>query len=170
MSDAASEGLIPPETQAMVGQLLGQPVSGTITLKEAQRYAYAVDDLNPVYFDEEAARAAGYRGLIAPPTFVAHVAVQHRPVATLRVDGIYGGGGGRRGVQLRVKRVMFGGEEWDFVSPACVGDTITAETRLKAVEEKHGGSGPFVLQTVETTYTNQHGEVVARARGLSIAR
>jgi acyl dehydratase len=60
--------------------------------------------------------------------------------------------------------------EWDFVAPVCVGDTITAETRLKSVEEKQGGSGPFVLHANETTYTNQDGAVVARARQLSIAR
>ena len=29
---------------------------------------------------------------------------------------------------------------------------------------------PFVLQSTETSYTNQHGELVARSRGLSIAR
>jgi acyl dehydratase len=65
---------------------------------------------------------------------------------------------------------MFGGQEWDFVAPVIVGDTITAETRLKSLEEKTGGSGPFVLTTQETTYTNQRGEVVARSRQVSIAR
>jgi acyl dehydratase len=73
-------------------------------------------------------------------------------------------------VNLRVKRVMFGGEEWEFRAPAYVGDTITAQGRLKSLEEKEGGSGPFVLMTTETTYTNQDGEVVALSRGRSIAR
>ena len=161
--------LIPAEAFAMVGEPLGAAVSGTITLKESQRYAKAADDLNPLYFDEDAAKAAGYRTLIAPPTFIAHVVVGHGNVADLREDGIYGGRGGRR-INLRVKRVMFGGEEWDFLEPAYVGDTITAQTRLHSLEQKEGGSGPFVLQTTETTYTNQAGVVVARARGKSIAR
>ena len=163
----AQESLIPDETRAVIGSVTSGPVSGTITKKEAQRYAYAVDDLNPLYFDEDLARANGYKGLLAPPTFVGQVVVQHRPVADLREDGIFRGGAR---VNLRVKRVMFGGEEWDFVTPAYVGDTITAETRLKSLEEKQGNSGPFVLTTNETTYTNQHGEVVARTRQLSIAR
>jgi hypothetical protein len=51
-----------------------------------------------------------------------------------------------------------------------VGDTITAATRLASLEEKTGGSGPFVLATTETTYTNQANEVVAIARGRRIAR
>jgi len=73
-------------------------------------------------------------------------------------------------VTLNMKRVMFGGEEWEFLEPVFAGDTITSETRLKSLEEKSGGSGPFVLQMTETTYTNQDGAVVARAVGRSIAR
>lgn len=164
------DSLIPEQTRALVGQALNDPVSGVIVETEAQRYAYAVDDLNPIYFDEAAANAAGYRTLVAPPTYVAHVVAQHRPVEALRVDGIYRGGAARHRIELRVKRVMFGGEEWEFLVPAYVGDTITAVTRLHSLEEKSGGSGPFVLQTVETTYTNQDGDVVAKGRTKSIAR
>ena len=39
-----------------------------------------------------------------------------------------------------------------------------------AVEEKEGRAGPFVLTHVETTYTNQHGDVVAVSRLVGIAR
>ena len=56
---------------------------------------------------------------------------------------------------------MFGGEEWEFRAPVLVGDTITAQRRLGAVEEKDGRSGPFVLLHYETTFTNQRDEVVA---------
>ncbi|MBI2766453.1 MAG: MaoC family dehydratase N-terminal domain-containing protein [Chloroflexi bacterium] len=168
MTADSRESLVPPEARAMVGQRLGQPATGEITLKDAQRFAKAVDDLNPLYFDEAAAREAGYRTLIVPPTYLGYVTAQHGTLADLRIDGLYRSGS--RGPQLRVKRVMFGGEDWDFLSPAYVGDTITAETRLAGLEEKDGASGPFVLMTTETTYTNQLGEVVARARGRSIAR
>lgn len=164
---AERESLIPPETMAMVGQPLGEPVSAEITAKEAQRYAQAAGDLNPMYFDEEAAKAAGYRSTIAPPTFVAYAVVQGRPLEQLRGDGLFRGG---ERVPLRTRRVMFGGEEWDFLAPACAGDVITAETRLKSVEQKQGSSGPFVLMTRETTYSNQRGEVVARARQVGISR
>ena len=58
----------------------------------------------------------------------------------------------------------------ELLEPVFAGDTITSETRLKSLEEKSGGSGPFVLQMTETTYTNQDGAVVARAVGRSIAR
>jgi len=160
--------LIPDETRALVGELLSEPVTATITAKESQRFALAADDLNPIYLDEAAAKAAGYRTVVVPPIFLAWSLTPARRVSDLREDGIYRGGGRR--VNLNVKRVMFGGEEWEFLQPVYAGDTVTAETRLKSLEEKDGSSGPFVLQTTETTYTNQAGEVVARARGRSIAR
>ncbi|MGI8927641.1 MAG: FAS1-like dehydratase domain-containing protein [Tepidiformaceae bacterium] len=168
MAGESTGGLIPPETLGMVGELLGEPVSAMVTAKDAQRYAQAAGDLNPIYFDEAAAKAAGYRGLVAPPTFAGYVVVQGQPLEALREDGLFRSGA--RNLALRVKRNMFGGEEWDFIAPVCVGDTITAESRLKALEEKQGGSGAFVLTTRETTYTNQFGEVVARARQIGIAR
>lgn len=163
-----SDSLIPDETRAMIGELLSAPVSETISALRTQQFAHAVEDLNPIYFDEEAARAAGYRTLVAPPTYLNYVVAANQPVSEMRTDGLFRGGGPR--IALNVKRVMFGGNEWDFLAPAYVGDTITVETRLRGLEQKEGGSGPFVLQTVETTYTNQEGDVVARSRGLSIAR
>jgi acyl dehydratase len=162
------DSLVPPEAQALVGQPVGEPQSATISRRESQRYAWAAGDMNPIYFDEEAARAAGYDGLVVPPTLLGWIMEDGRPLDELRLDGLYRGR--RQGIPLRVSRTMFGGQEWDFVAPILVGDTITAETRLKGLEEKSGSSGPFVLTTQETTYTNQRGEVVARARVISIAR
>jgi acyl dehydratase len=164
---AGAASLIPAETLALVGQPLGEPVTVTIDRREAQRYAHAVGDENPLYFDEQAARAAGHRTLLAPPTFVSHAPVPPRSVDALRVDGLYRTGDR---VRLNVDRMMFGGEEWDFLQPVCVGDEITAETRLAALDQKEGRNGPFVRVVRETTYTNGEGAVVARARQIGIAR
>jgi acyl dehydratase len=148
--------------------VLGTPVSATITRREAQRYARAVGDLDPIYFDEEAARAAGYEGLVVPPTFVGHAVVEGSTLDDLRGDGMWVDRGRR--LRLAVSRTMFGGEEWEFHAPVLVGDHITAERRLGKVEEKDDRSGPFVLIHTETTFTNQRGEVVAVSRLVGIAR
>ena len=39
------------------------------TKEMIQAFTRSVGESNPVFSDEEAARAAGYRGLLAPPTF-----------------------------------------------------------------------------------------------------
>ena len=131
------------------------------------RFAAAIGDENPIYFDEVAAQAAGYRTLVAPPTYVTHAVVQPRTASDLRTDGLY-----REGtrIRLQVDRVMFGGEEWDFLEPVCVGDEITAIVRLAAVDQKEGRKGPFVRQVRETTFVNQFGDEVARSRMIGIAR
>lgn len=168
LSAVTSPPLVPPETKAMVGEALGAPVSATITRRESQRYARAVGDLDPIYFDEAAAAAAGYLGLVAPPTFVGHAVVEGSTLDDLREDGLWVDRG--RKLRLGVSRSMFGGEEWEFRVPVLVGDTITAQRRLGAVEEKDGRSGPFVLLHYETTFTNQRDEIVAVSRLVGIAR
>jgi acyl dehydratase len=160
--------LIPDETLALVGEFLDEPLTSTISLKESQRYALAAGDVNPIYFDDSAARAAGYAGIVVPPLFLAWALSPHRSLGELRQDGLYRARGKR--VSLRVKRMMFAGEEWEYQAPVHPGDTITATVRLESLEEKQGSSERFVLQTTETCYRNQHGVVVARARGRGIAR
>ncbi len=162
------ESLIPDESRKMVGERLAAPVTATIVTADAQRYAYAAGDLNPLYFDEEFAKEAGYSGLVCPPTFLNYATTVDKPMSELREDGLYRGGG--RSIPLRVNRSMFGGEEWDFVETVYMGDTVTAESRLLSLEEKSGGAGAFVLTTRQTTFTNQHGKVVARARQVGISR
>ena len=164
----AIESLVPDETRRMVGQLLGEPLTATITAKEAQRFAMASGDLNPLYMDNAAARSAGFDGTLVPPVYLAWALSAARPLSEIRDDGLYLSGGRR--VPLNVARVMFGGEEWTFLEPALAGDTITSEMRLKSLEEKTGSSGAFVLQITETTYTDQRGRIVAKALGRSIAR
>lgn len=159
--------LIPEEALALVGQVESEPSVADITVLGSQRYAHAVGDLNPIYFDEEAAVAAGYRTMVAPPTYVQYALVRTRPLGEIRDDGLFKGSSSLR---LRVQRTMFGGEEWDFVVPVCTGDRITGASRLAGLDEKQGSKGPFVRITRETTYTNQFGEVVARARQIGIAR
>ncbi|MBI2761687.1 MAG: MaoC family dehydratase N-terminal domain-containing protein [Chloroflexi bacterium] len=162
------ESLITDEARAQIGKVTRR-TTGVVYLKEAQRWAAAVGDRNPIYFDEEAARAAGYEGIPIPPMFLPHVLHGVADLSNLRADGIPGGGGGQR-LPLKVNRMMYGGEELEFYEPVYPGDTITAEGRVASIEQKEGSKGPFVLTTNETTYTNQDGRVVGKSRSFSIAR
>ena len=167
MRGVSTTSLIPAETAARVGELLAPPVTVTVTAEGSQRYAQAVGDLNPIYFDEAAARAAGYRTVVVPPTYVAYALVQGRPLHDIGTDGLFVGD---KPIRLEVGRIMFGGEEWDFVAPVHAGDVITGEARLAAIDQKDGSKGPFVRITREITYRSAGGEVVARTRQIGIAR
>lgn len=164
----AEESLIPEAARAMIGQTIGTPVHGDVLQKETQRYAHAVGDENPLYFDAEYARAAGYRDIIAPPLYVEIFQLDSVPLSELRKDGI--SKARQAPIPLKVNRVMAGGEAVEFFEPIYPGDTLRGETRLVSVSEKTGRSGPFVLVERETTYTNQDGIVVIKSRSTSIVR
>ena len=164
-----AESLIPPEALAMVGQETGRQ-TGLVYKKEFQRWAAAVNDLNPLYFDEEFAKANGYSDVVMPPLFLSQVMQGVTRLENLRPDGIPGGRGRGSDIPLRAQRRMAGGEETEYEAPIYPGDLLSSVSRLASLEEKEGRSGPFVLVTRETVYTNQDGVVVARGRGSTIAR
>jgi acyl dehydratase len=163
------ESLIPPETAALVGTVIGRQTA-TVYTKEFQRWAAAVKDRNPLYFDAEHARAHGYADVIAPPMFLQHVALGVADLEALRPDG--GSAAGSSGVLVfpRCPRRMAGGETTTFHAPVYGGDVISTERRVVSIEQKQGRSGAFVLVTTGTTYTNQRDEVVAEATLSIIAR
>ena len=163
----ADEPMVTPEAKAMIGQEVGRN-SGVVYQKEAQRWAAAVGDVNPRYFDLDAAKEQGFRDTPIPPLFLSQVMQGVTIRDNLRADGIPGRGGGD--IPLRnANRRMAGGEEYEFLEPIYPGDTLTSTSRIANIEEKTGRSGRFVLVTRETTYTNQDSVVVARARSSLIA-
>jgi hypothetical protein len=56
------------------------------------------------------------------------------------------------------------GDDFEFLAPVYVGDAITIERRVIAVDTKQGKVGRMYLTRAEAAYTNQHGALVARAR------
>jgi hypothetical protein len=46
-----------------------KPAVNEVEKGAIRRFAEAIGETNPIYFEESAARAAGYRSVVAPPTF-----------------------------------------------------------------------------------------------------
>ena len=89
----AETSLIPDEARARIGSETAR-ASGRVVKQEFQRWAAAVKDRNPLYFDADFARAHGYRDVIAPPLYVQYVTLGVTDLATLRPDGTPGGQAG----------------------------------------------------------------------------
>lgn len=68
------------------------------------------------------------------------------------------------------KKLLAGGQEFDFYHPVKAGDALIAVAKLIEMNEREGKSGNMVLSTIETTYTNQDGQIVAKMRLGSILR
>ena len=111
-----------------------------------REFSRSIGDANPLFTDDEAARAAGHKGLVAPPT-----------LCTIFV----------RGVELPDIKLQFGrarfhaGQRVQPKATVLAGDQLTASSHLKEVYAKTGRSGTMVFIVWETTFRNQEGDVVA---------
>ena len=165
---SSEQALVPPEASKLIA---AEPVraSGIIDRKQFQRWAAAIKDFNPLYFDASFARAHGYRDVVAPPLYIKYVTLGVADLDELRPDGTPGLGPAEITLPGCPRR-MAGGEQWHFYLPAYHGDLITSARRINGIEEKHGRSGRFVLISSVSTYTNQDSVVVAEVRMSMIAR
>jgi acyl dehydratase len=120
-------------------------------------FAKATGETNPIYFDEEAARAAGYEALPAPPTFQFSLellaADAQGPLGLLNVD---------------IGKVLHGEQQFSFERQIYAGDTIKLVTRIVDIYDKKGGALEFIVQ--ETTAENQHAEPVGKTRTVTVVR
>jgi len=120
-------------------------------------FAKAIGETDPVFVDEAAARAAGYRGVPAPPTYAFSLELdQARPFAMLEALGI------------RLQRVLHGTQRFRYLAPICAGDRIRLESVVEDQYEKSGGALAFVV--IRTTATNQLDEVVVEMHKTVVVR
>ncbi|MCV7017963.1 MaoC family dehydratase N-terminal domain-containing protein [Mycolicibacterium aichiense] len=160
--------MIDPETAARVGTVAAT-ATGEVIRRDWQRWAAAVGDDNPLWFDPDHARANGYRDVICPPLYLQYAILGVSPLAGLRPDGSSGAVSGSLAFPKAPRR-MAGGESTTFHLPAYHRDEIEMVRTIESVVEKEGRSGRFVLVTWHTVYRNQHGELVAEASTSMIAR
>jgi hypothetical protein len=136
---------------------------------DIQKYAHAIGESDPVYFDADAARAEGYADIVAPP-FFPYVIRMHAAHVVGR-DHLEPDGSASADVPpLPTTRAMAGEITIDLGEQVVAGDQITVTKRIVDMYEKEGRSGPLVFVTQEFTFTNQRGELVARERFTRIYR
>jgi len=125
--------------------LEGPPVTTEIERGAIIRFAQAIEDDNPVFNDEEAARKSQYGGLVAPPTFLRSVRSSRREVP----------------FDIPFNNALDGGSDWEYFEPVRPGDLITAVSRITDMQERSGRMGVMIITSTVTTYTNQFEQVVA---------
>lgn len=164
----SGDSLIDAESASRVGTVAAS-ATGEVNRRDWQRWAAAVGDHNPLYFDPDYARANGYRDIICPPLFLQYAILGVSPLESLRPDGSSGAVSGSLAFPRAPKR-MAGGESFTFHLPAYHGDEIEMIRTISSIVEKQGRSGKFVLVTWHTVYRNQHGDLLAEASTSMIAR
>lgn len=121
------------------------PVTYAVGREKIREYAQAVGETDPLYLDVDAARAAGYVDVVAPPMFVVVYAAE--AIAPTFFDPEVG---------IDFTRLVHGGQEFRWGDLVVAGDEITTVVELTDVTER-AGNGFYVF---ETRSVNQHGAEV----------
>jgi len=118
-----------------------------------RKFAEALGETARVHFDVAAAHQAGYRDLLAPPTFA--ITLPAAPVP---------------GVELPASGNLHGEQDFDFSGAIYARDSVSVVRRLVGVKEREGRSGKLEIYTFENVGTNQVKEIVFTARQVIIVR
>ena len=132
-----------------------EPVVYAVGREKIKEYAHAVGETNPVHLDVEAARAAGYADVVAPPMFA--VVYSSPAVAVPMLDPE---------LEINFAMLVHGGQEFTWGPLVVAQDEITTIASVKDISER-AGLGYYVLETIST---NQRGEQVCRGTWTNIVR
>ena len=160
--------------QPELSKFIGQTVDSSIFEVEKEpirRFADAVGESNPLYWDEEYAKKSRFGSIIAPPGFISSLwfsgrskkwGPRERPSEALGppelMDALDKAG---------FKRILDTGIDYEFFQPIKAGDTIRLTCVVKDMMER-GKETKVVFLVTETTYTNQDGVVVAKAKSMTV--
>jgi acyl dehydratase len=123
--------------------------------EKIREYAYAVGETNSLHTDHEAARAAGYADLVAPPMFA--VVYAGRAVTPALFDPEIG---------INFAMMVHGGQEFAWGPLVIAGDEVTTTTSVKEIADR-GGMGFYVFESVSV---NQRSETVCTGTWTNIVR
>jgi len=132
------------------------------------RFAEAVTESSPVYQRRDAAQAAGFDDIPAPPTYFfsgaqywgafaeeqpADADPPDNPMAEVMGALISGGG-----------MILHGEQDFTYHRPVVAGDRLTAETTVVDYYVKETGERTMTFLVTETTYSDRSDEPVLTAR------
>lgn len=131
----------------------------TIAVEEGRLrfFAQAIGETNPIYSDPAAAQAAGYRSVLAPPTFAMCLSYD-RPNAYEVVEFL----------GIPIPKLLHGEQSFVYHAPICAGDAITFQTEITDIYDKKGGALEFAV--TRTDCTNQDGVLAVECGAVLVVR
>ncbi len=132
-----------------------EPTTYAAGREKIKEYARAVGETNSVHLDEQAAQAAGYADVVAPPMFA--VVYSSPALGPAMFDPE---------VAINFAMMVHGGQEFEWGPPVVAGDEITTTVGVKDISER-AGLGYYVFESIST---NQRGEQVCRGTWTQIVR
>ena len=132
-----------------------EPKTYAVGREKVREYANAVGESNPVHLDVEAARAAGYADVVAPPMFA--VVYCGRAITPALFDPDVG---------IDFPNMLHAGQEFAWGALVVAGDEITTTTTVKGISERSS----MRFYEFETESRNAQGEPVCTGVWRQIVR
>jgi len=123
--------------------------------EKVREFARAVFSTSPLNHDPEAARAAGYADVVAPPTFP--IVVQEATLAQLLAEPDAG---------IDFTRVVHGDQRFTYTRPIVAGDELTATLAVTSIKSLGGHS----MVTSQSTIVDATGAHVVTATSTLVVR
>jgi acyl dehydratase len=130
-------------------------VTYAVGREKIREYAATVGEANPLHHDVEAARAAGYADVVAPPMFV--VVYASRALAPVLFDSDVG---------MNFAMMVHGAQEFRWGPLVVAGDEVRTTASVKDISDR-GGMTFYVFETVSE---NQREETVCVGTWTNIVR
>ena len=141
-----------PELQGRAFEPTAPYLVGREKVREFSRAVFAT---NPINNDVDAAKAAGYSDIVAPPTFA--VVVQESTLHQLLSEPDGG---------IDFTRVVHGDQRFSYSRPIVAGDELTATLAVTSIKTLGGNS----MVTAESTIVDQTGAHVVTATSTLVVR
>lgn len=127
--------------------------SALVTAEDILRFAEAVGDENPIFRDEAVARAAGFSGVPAQPTFITRF---HVEFADAGLDPVH-------------TQVLHGEQEYTYQRPIVAGDSLMVRYVVSSVRQTRRADGMAIL-TLEQRCDDSAGQRLATGKATIIVR
>ena len=148
--------LLTEQALAQIGSVTRERV-GLVTANDIAKFCSGILEESPEHFDENAARALGYSGIVAPPPFAYATTRPSPPRSAYLADGQYGF---VAPPGLQHLQTMLGGQDWTLHRAAVVGDVLEERRTVLSMDEREGKTGPMVIVRSEQAFLTLSGEPV----------
>jgi acyl dehydratase len=131
------------------------PTLNEIERGAIRRFAEALGDYNPIYFDAEYARASGYTNIAAPPSF---------PVSFATGSDL------RELLGVPNRNLLLGEVSFEYERPIVAGDRLLVTSRVAEIADRSGAAGRVEIAVIEDEGRDEEGQRVFRCRRSYVVR
>jgi acyl dehydratase len=144
-----------PVNPELQGRAFAPTAPYLVGREKVREFSRAVFATNPINTDPDAAKAAGYADVVAPPTFA--VVVQEATLAQLLAEPDGG---------IDFSRVVHGEQKFSYSRPIVAGDELTATLAVTSIKTLGGNA----MVTAESSIVDATGAHVVTATSALVVR